>query len=261
MATDSPTLTRRLSWAVTDAVTMSERTLRLTTRNIDALLLAVMLPVMTVLLFVYVFGGAMNTGTDYVNYVVPGIIVLCTGYGSSMTAVAVCQDKVAGIIDRFRSMAILRSAVLIGHVVTSIARNAVSTALVVAVAVLTGFRPSAGLVEWVAAVAILALFVLAVTWVSVAVGVLADSVDAASGYTFFVLFLPYVSSAFVPTETMPSWLRFVAENQPSTPVIETVRGLLMGTPIGASAWLAVAWCLGILVAGCLAASLLFRRAR
>jgi ABC-2 type transport system permease protein len=248
-----------VSWAVADSVTMIQRSLRHSLRNQDALLMAVALPILLMLMFVYVFGGAIDTGTEYVNYVVPGIILLCTGYGAASTAVAVAQDMAEGVMDRFRSLPIHSSAVLTGHVVASLVRNAFSTALVIGVAVLTGFRPTAGPLRWLGAVAVLLLFVLAMSWLSVALGLLARSVEGASGFTFFVLFLPYLSSAFVPTDTMPAVLRVAAEHQPVTPIIETVRGLLFGTPIGSSGWLAVAWCGGMLAVSYAASAVLFRR--
>lgn len=251
--------TARLSWAVADSLTMIQRSLRHSVRNQDALLMAVALPVLLMLLFVDVFGGAIDTGTEYVNYVVPGIILLCTGYGAASTAVAVAQDMAEGVVDRFRSLPIHSSAVLTGHVVASLARNAFSTALVIGVAVLSGFRPTAGPLRWLGTVGVLVLFVLAMSWLSVALGLLARSVEGASGFTFFVLFLPYLSSAFVPTETMPAVLRVVADHQPITPIIETLRGLLLGAPIGSSGWLAAAWCGGLLVVSYTASSVLFRR--
>lgn len=244
---------------VDDSVTMIGRSVRLGVRNLDALLTAIVLPVLLMLLFVFVFGGAIDTGTEYVNYVVPGIVLLCTGFGSASTAVSIAQDLDEGIIDRFRSMPISRSAVLTGHVVASIARNALATAIVVAVALALGFRPQADLGGWLGATGILLLWVLAVTWVSVCFGVLAKSAEAANGYTFMVMFLPYVSSAFVPVDSMPSWLRPVAEHQPVTPVIETVRAMLLGTPIGNSGWLALAWTLGLVAVAFAAAVVLFRR--
>lgn len=246
-------------WAISDSLTMVGRSLRLSVRNPDAMVTAIALPVMLMLLFVYLFGGAIETGTAYVNYVVPGVILLCTSFGASMTAMSVCQDMVDGIIDRFRSMDIASFAVLAGHVAATLVRNVVSTALVIGVALLIGFRPNADVGEWLAVVGLLGLFVLAMAWLSATVGLVAKTPEAASGFTFFVMFLPYASSAFVPVETMPSWLHGFAENQPITPLIETLRGLLMGTPIGNNGWLALAWCLGILVVFFLAATALFRR--
>lgn len=244
---------------MSNAATMVGRSLRLTTRNLDALIPMLTLPVFLMALFVYVFGGAIQTGTDYVDYVVPGLILLCVGFGSAATAVAVTSDMVNGIIDRFRSLPIRDWSVLTGHVVASVARNLVSTALVVGTAFLMGFRPNATLIEWLAAVGVIVLFIAAITWLSAALGLVAKSVESANAVTFFILFLPYVSSAFVPTDSMPTWLQAVAENQPVTPVIETLRGLLVGTPVGDQAWLAIAWCGGLMVVSFAAAAWLFRR--
>jgi ABC-2 type transport system permease protein len=246
-------------WAVDNSLTLIGRSLRISMRNTEALLMAVILPVLLMLLFVYVFGGAIDTGTAYVNYVVPGIIILCAGFGSSTTAVSVAYDMVNGIIDRFRSLPIVSSAVLTGHVVASVARNVVAMVLVIGVALAVGWRPSAGVVEWVAAVGVLVLFMTSISWLAAALGLLVRNVDAASGATFGITFLPYISSAFVPVDTMPSWLRPIAEHQPITPMIETVRGLLMGTPIGSSWWLALVWFGGITVVAFLACVVLFKR--
>lgn len=244
---------------MTVTLTMIGRSLRHLTRSLDVLLLGVVLPVMLLLLFVYVFGGAIATGTAYINYVVPGIILLCAGYGASQTAISVTNDLVRGIIDRFRSLPIPSSSVLSGHVTASLVRNLLSTAIVVGVAWAMGFRPSATPLEWLAALGVLVMFILAMAWLSVVFGLLARTVEGAGGFGFFVLFLPYVSSAFVPTETMPDWLHAFAHHQPVTPIIETLRGLLLGTPIGDSGWLAVAWCAGILVVSYALARILFKR--
>jgi ABC-2 type transport system permease protein len=246
-------------WTVDNSFTLIGRSLRISLRNTEALLMAIALPVLLMLIFVYIFGGAINTGTEYINYVVPGIVILCAGFGSSTTAVSVAYDMVNGIIDRFRSLPIVSSAVLTGHVVASVVRNIVAMVLVIGVALLLGWRPSAGPLGWLAAVGVLVLFMTAISWLAAALGLLFKSVDAAGGATFAVTFLPYISSAFVPVETMPSWLRPVAEHQPITPVVETVRGLLMGTPIGSSWWQALAWFGGITVAAFLAATVLFKR--
>jgi ABC-2 type transport system permease protein len=252
-------LTTRPSSAVRDSLTMVGRCLRLSRRNLDALLMSLMLPVMLMLLFVYIFGGAIHTGTRYVTYIVPGVILLCAGFGSSTTAISVCQDIAGGIIDRFRSMDIGGPAVLAGHVAASVARNAASTVLVLGIAFLIGFRPDAGLLDWLAAAGILLLYILAISWLSAAVGLLARTPEAASGFTFFVMFLPYPSSAFVPINTMPGWLHGFARYQPTTPIIESIRGLLLHTSVGTGPWLAVAWCSGILVASVALCSVLFRR--
>ena len=257
--THSEPTTSTVRWAISDSLTMIQRSIRHSTRQLDSLLVTVALPVLLMLMFVYVFGGAIDRGGGYVNYVVPGIILLCTGFGASTTAVDVATDMTEGIIDRFRSLPILSSAVLTGHVVASVARNAFATVLVIGVAYLTGFRPTAGPVEWLATAGVLLVWVLAMSWLSVCLGLLANSAEAASGFTFFVLFLPYLSSAFVPTDTMPAVLKAIADNQPITPIIETVRGLLIGTPIGSNGWLALAWCGSLLLASYVAASALFRR--
>lgn len=238
---------------------MIGRSVRLSSRNVEALLTSVMLPVILMLLFVYVFGGAISTGGEYVNYVVPGIILLCAAYGAASTAVSVAGDMTNGILDRFRSMPVSSAAVLTGHVTASLARNLVATALVVGVAFAVGWRPDATPVEWFAAIGMVVVFIAGISWLSAAFGLLARSAEAANGFTFILLFLPYLSSAFVPTDTMPAVLRGFAEYQPVTPVIETLRGLWMGTPIGAQVWWALAWSLGIGAASYAAASWLFRR--
>ncbi|HZY29352.1 MAG TPA: ABC transporter permease [Jiangellaceae bacterium] len=230
-------------------------------RDLESLLISVMLPVMLMLLFVYVFGGAIDTGTEYVTYVVPGIILLCAGCGASTTAVSVSADMQTGVVDRFRSLPIVGSAVLTGHVVASMARNVFSTVVIIDVAVLVGFRPEASALGYLGALAMVLLFVLAISWVSVVVGLVAKSVEAASAFTFFVLFLPYVSSAFVPPDTMPAVRHGFADNQPVTPMVETIRALLMGTPVGRSGWTAVAWFGAIAVTAFVASMSLFRRSQ
>jgi ABC-2 type transport system permease protein len=241
---------------------MIDRSIRLSRRNVDTLLVSIVLPVMIMLLFVFVFGGAIETGTDYVNYVVPGIVLLCTGYGASNTAMAVTDDMTSGMIDRLRSLPIRSSAVLTGHVVASVVRNAVTTAIVIGVAVAVGFRPNAAIGEWALAAGLLLLYILGMSWLAAGIGVLARSVESASVFGFFMLFLPYLSSAFVPTHSMPAVLRAIGEHQPITPVIETVRGLLTGTPIGDAGWIALAWCGGLLVVGyAFATSAYVRRSR
>ena len=244
---------------MSDSLTMAGRCLRLSRRNLDAVLTSLLLPVLLMLLFVYLFGGAIQTGGRYVTYVVPGVLLLCAGFGASMTAVSVTTDMTGGIIDRFRSMDVTGPAILAGHVAASVVRNLASTVLVFGVAFLIGFRPNAGPLDWLAAAGVLLLFILAISWLSAAVGLLARSPEAAGGFSFLVMFLPYPSSAFVPIETMPAWIHGFAQHQPVTPVIETLRGLLLGLPVGTSPARAVAWCLGILVASVAASGLLFRR--
>jgi ABC-2 type transport system permease protein len=222
------------------------RSVRHIVRSTDALILSIALPVTVLLLFVYVFGGAIRTDTDYVNYVAPGIILLTAGFGAGLTATAVCADLTDGFMDRLRSMPVRPSSAVTGHVFASMVRNLIVTALVFAVAIAIGFRPQAGPQQWVGAIGIISLYVFTITWIAVILGMVAKNVDAASGFAFFVAFLPYVSSAFVPTDTMPGVLRAVADHQPVTPIIETARRLLLDQPIGNNAWLAVAWCVAIL---------------
>ncbi|MGW9631686.1 ABC transporter permease [Agromyces sp. NPDC055520] len=235
------------------------RSFRHSVRDIDAMLMAVLLPTMLMLMFTFIFGNAIDPSGGYVDYVVPGIILLCAGFGASSTAISVSRDMTTGIIDRFRTMPLRSGAVTTGHVVASLARNLVATGVVIAVALLVGFRPSATPLEWLAVLGLVALYILAITYLFAAIGLAASSPEAASGYGFILLFLPYLSSAFVPVETMPEWLQWVAENQPITPVIETIRGLLMGTPIGDSAWWAIGWCVGIVVVSVIWGGELFRR--
>jgi ABC-2 type transport system permease protein len=244
---------------VSDALIMTGRSLRLSRRNIDALITSMALPVMILLIFVYFFGGAINTGTQYVTYVVPGVLLLCAGFGSANTAMAVTEDLKGGIIDRFRSLDIGGTPILTGHVLASAARNLVATALVLCLAFAIGFRPSATLSSWLAATAILLAYILALSWFSAAIGLFVKSPEAAGGYTFFVSFLPYPSSAFVPTDTMPGWLQGFAAHQPVTKVIEALRGLLLGQPVGATPWVALVWCAGILVVSVGTSGVLFRR--
>jgi ABC-2 type transport system permease protein len=237
---------------------MIGRSLRMSRRNVDSLLTSLMLPVMLMLLFVYLFGGAIQTGTKYVTYVVPGVLLLCAGFGASMTAVSVSHDMAEGIIDRFRSMDIRGTAVIAGHVVASVARNLVSTGLVLGIAFAIGFRPHASVGEWLGALGVLVLFLLAISWFSAAIGLVARSPEAAGGFTFFVSFLPYPSSAFVPVATMPGWIQGFARHQPVTVVVETLRGLLLDIPNRPSAQPAILWCLGILLASMGLSAVLFR---
>jgi ABC-2 type transport system permease protein len=252
-----------LAYAVLDSRVMVRRCVRRSLRDPEAFFTALMLPVVLMLLFVYVFGGALNTGGRYVDYVVPGLIVLCAGFGAGTTAVAVAGDMTNGIVDRFRSMPIRGSAILLGQVVASLARNLTATALVIGVALGIGWRPTNSISHWLAAAGMIVLFVLALSWLAAAAGLLARSVEAANSLTFILMFIPYVSTAFVPAHTMPWVLRGFAEHQPFTPIIETMRGLWMGhTSTGASvaheALIAVAYCLAILAVSYAGASWLFR---
>ncbi|HVU91198.1 MAG TPA: ABC transporter permease [Jatrophihabitans sp.] len=242
-----------------DLRTMIARSLRLSLRNVDALITALALPVILLLIFVYLFDGAISTGTRYVDYVVPGALLVCAGFGVGTTAVSVSSDLASGMVDRFRSMDVRGEAIVAGHVVASVARNLLSTLLLFAVAVPVGFRSSAPPLAWLAALGVFALFVFSLSWLCAAFGVAASSPEAAGGMTFLISFLPYPSSAFVPIDTMPSWLQGFARHQPATCVIDTVRGLLQGGPVASVAGQAVAWSLGITVAGVVLAGALFRR--
>ncbi|MBO0610536.1 ABC transporter permease [Myceligenerans salitolerans] len=249
-----------------DVSTMTVRGLRLVSRDVDAVITAVLLPVVILLMFVLVFGGALDVGTDYINYVTPGVILLAAGFGAANTALAVEHDMSSGMVERLRSMPVTAWTVLSGHVAASLVKNLVTTAIVFGVSILMGFRPDATALEWLAVVGMILLFVGWITWLAALVGVLVRSPDAAGGFSFVVMFLPYVSSAFVPVDTLPSWMRGFAEHQPVTPVIETVRGLLAGDVVpaadpGGAAALAVVWCLVLGVTFAVAAGLAFRARR
>ncbi len=244
-----------LAFALTDSMTMLRRQLRHMQRYVGLTLMLVGMPVVVLLLFAYVFGGTLGAGlgdatggrADYINYVVPGIIIMAVASVAQGTAISVAMDMTEGIIARFRTMAIFRPSVLTGHVLGSMIQTALSLVVVIGVALAIGFRPTAGLLEWIAVVGVLAMVTLAVTWLCVALGLTAKSVETASNTPMPLIILPFLGSGFVPTDTMPVALRWFAEYQPFTPIIETLRGLLMGTPIGSSAALAIAWCAGITV--------------
>jgi ABC-2 type transport system permease protein len=238
---------------------MVNRSLRLSLRNVDSLITAFALPIMLMLMFVYLFGGAIHSGGRYVDYVVPGVLLVCVGFGAATTAVSVSHDLTTGIIDRFRSMDVRGETLINGHVVASVARNLLSSALVFAVALAIGFGPQGDPASWAAAIGILALWLLALSWFAAAIGIVVRSPEAAQGITFLVSFLPYPSSAFVPIHTMPSWLQGFASNQPATAVADTIRALLNGTSPGASEWHAIVWSLGLIAISVALAGGLFHR--
>jgi ABC-2 type transport system permease protein len=244
---------------VSDALTLAGRSVRLSLRQVDAVVTALVLPVMLMLMFVELFGGAIQTGTEYVRYVVPGVLLLCVGFSSATTAVSVCADMTGGIVDRLRSMDVGGAAVLAGHVAASLVRNAASTLLVVAVAFALGFDADASALDWLAALGVLAAYALAISWLAAALGLVAGSPESASGFMFLVMFLPYASSAFVPVETMPAGLQGFAAHQPITPLADALRALLLGTPVGSSAWIGMAWCAAIVAASVAVAGVLFAR--
>ena len=256
-----------LAYAARDSRTMLRRNLRHMWRYPTLTLMVAGLPVVFLLLFVYVFGGTLGAGLGvpgggraaYVEYVTPGIMLMAVAAGSAGTAISVATDMTEGIIARFRTMAIYRPSVLAGHVLGSMIQTMLSVAAVFGVALLIGFRPNATAVEWVATVGVLLAITFAITWLSVAFGLVTKSVEAASNLPTPLVFLPFLGSGFVPTDSMPTALRWFAEYQPFTPVIETLRGLLLGTAIGDSAALAVAWCVAITVASYLWARRAFNR--
>jgi ABC-2 type transport system permease protein len=256
-----------LTYAVRDSATMLRRQLRHIPRYPSMTLQLVGIPIIFLLLFVYVFGGTLGAGlgdlsggrADYVNYVTPGILLMTVATACTGTAISVAMDMTEGIIARFRTMAIARVSVLTGHVVGSLIQTMLSTAVIIGIALLIGFRPTAGLVEWIAAIGVLAMLSFALIWLSVALGMVTKSVESASSLPAPLVFLPFLGSGFVPTDSMPTGLRWFAEYQPFTPVIETLRGLLMGTAIGNNAVIVLAWCAGIALAGYLWAKTLFNR--
>ncbi|MGK5553921.1 ABC transporter permease [Actinomadura kijaniata] len=254
-----------LALAARDSATMTRRQLKRLLRYPSMTVQLVVTPVVILLLFVYVFGGTLGDGlgggrSAYVNYVVPGILLMAAATAATGTAVMVATDMTEGVIARFRTMRISRASVLTGHVVGSVVQQLLSLAFVVGVALAIGFRPDATAVEWLAAAGMLTLFVVAVTWLAVALGLRSPTPEAASNAPMPLVFLPFLGSGFVPTDSMPAVLRWFAEYQPLTPVMETVRGLLLGTPIGGSAAIAAAWCVGIGAASYLWARHTFNKA-
>jgi ABC-2 type transport system permease protein len=249
--------------ALRDSSTMLRRQLKHALRYPGLTLGTLAMPVIFLLLFRYVLGGALGTGigsdADYINYLAPGIILMTVAAASMVTAVSVCTDLTEGIIARFRTMAISRASVLVGHVIGSMIQTMISIALIVGLALLMGFRPTAGFLDWLAALGIIVLLTFAVTWLAVALGALSKNPEGASNLAFPLAFLPFISSTFVPTDSMSAGVRLFAEYQPFTPIIETIRGLLIGTPIGNNAVLAVAWCLAIALIGYFWATKLFNR--
>jgi ABC-2 type transport system permease protein len=226
----------------------------------DTIITVTIMPIAFMLLFVYVFGGAIETGTDnYVNYLLPGILLIAIASGVAYAAYRLFTDLQGGIFERFHSMPIARSSVLWGHVVTSVVSNLISVVVIVLVALLMGFRSSAGPLAWLAVVGILVLFTLTLTWIAVIAGLTAKSTDGASAFSYPIIFLPFVSSAFVPTASMPGPVRAFAENQPVTSIVNTIRALFEQQPVGNDIWIALAWCVGVLLAAYALAMVAYRR--
>lgn len=249
---------------VADTLTLLRRSLRHVTRSVDTIITTAVMPIAFLLLFVYVFGGAIDTGSGvgaggYVDYLLPGILLMTVATGVSYTAFRLYLDLKGGIFERFQSMPIARSAVLWAHVLTSVVANVVSLVVVVLVALLMGFRTGADLLAWLAVAGILLLFTLALTWLAVIPGLTAGSPDGATGFSYPLIFLPFLSSAFVPTDSMPGPVRAFAEHQPVTSIVDTVRGLFAVQPVGDDVWVALAWCVGLLVVAYLLAMATYRR--
>lgn len=233
---------------VSDTTTLLGRSLRHIRRSPDTIITTAAMPIAFLLLFVYVFGGAIDTGgVKYVDYLLPGILLITVASGVSYTAYRLFMDVSGGIFERFQSMPIARSAVLWGHVLTSLVANLAALVLVVVVAVAMGFRSEAGVLAWLAIAAIITLFTLTLTWLAVIPGLTARSPDAVSGFSFPLIFLPFVSSAFVPTSRIPGPVRWFAEHQPVTSIVDTIRNLYAQAPIGTGIWTALGWCVGLLI--------------
>jgi ABC-2 type transport system permease protein len=243
-----------------DTAVLTGRSLSHIMRSPDTIITTAFMPIAFMLLFVYVFGGAIETGSDsYVTYLLPGILLITVASGIAYTAYRLFLDLQGGIFERFQSMPIARSSVLWAHVLTSLVANLVSIAVVVLVALLMGFRSGAGILAWLGVAGILVLFTLALTWLAVIAGLSAKSVDGASAFSYPLIFLPFLSSAFVPTETMPGPVRWFAENQPVTSIVDTIRDLLAQQPVGTDIWVALGWCVGILAIAYLFAMSAYRR--
>src|SRR5512133_1686826 len=239
---------------------MLGRSMRHIFRSLDTIITVTLMPIAFMLLFVYVFGGAIQTGTEkYVNYLLPGILLIAIASGISYTAYRLFLDMQSGIFDRFHSMPVARSAALWGHVLTSLVSNAIWVVVILLVALIMGFRSPAGRLSWLAVAGILALFTLALTWIAAIAGLSAKSVDGSYAFSYPIIFLPFISSAFVPTESMQSGLRAFAENQPVTSIVEAIRALLSGQPVGNDIWIALAWCVGITLVAYLFAMRVYKK--
>jgi ABC-2 type transport system permease protein len=243
-----------------DTAVLLGRSLRHIARSPDTIITTVVTPIAMLLLFVYVLGGAIQAGTGpYVNYLLPGILLITIASGISYTAYRLFLDLQGGIFERFQSMPIARAAVLWAHVLTSLVANLISLVVVLLVALVMGFRSGTGVLGWLAVAGILVLFTLALTWLAVIPGLAASSVDGASAFAYPLIFLPFISSAFVPTASMPGPVRAFAENQPVTSIVNTLRALFTEQPVGAGIWTALAWCVGLLVVAFVFAGITYRR--
>ena len=243
-----------------DTAVLTGRSLRHILRSPDTIITTTIMPIAFMLLFVYVFGGSINSGSDsYVNYLLPGILLITIASSISYTAFRLFMDMQGGIFERFQSLPIARSSVLWAHVLTSLVASLISVVVVVLVALIMGFRSGAGVLAWLAVAGILILFTLALTWLAVIAGLSAKTVDGASAFSYPLIFLPFISSAFVLTQTMPGPVRAFAENQPVTPIVDAIRDLYTQQPVSTDIWVALAWCLGILIVAYALAMTTYRR--
>ncbi len=243
-----------------DTAVLTGRSLRHILRSPDTIITTAVTPVAIMILFVFVFGGAIDTGSySYIDYMLPGILLITIASGIAYTAYRLFMDMQGGIFERFQSMPIARSSALWAHVLTSLVANTISLVIVIGVAFIMGFRTGAGVLAWLAVAGILILFTLALTWLAVIAGLSAKTVDGASAFSYPLIFLPFISSAFVPTDTMPAPVAWFAENQPVTPIVNTIRDLFANQPVGDDIWIALAWCVGILVVAYFAAMAIYRR--
>jgi ABC-2 type transport system permease protein len=250
-----------LTWAINDAWEMTRRSIRHIIRSLDQVMSLILFPIMFMLLNRYVLGGAIDTGdVSYANYLFAGILVQTLAFGANYTTINLAVDMKEGIVDRFRSLPMASSALLVGHVTADLVRNVISGVIIILVGLLVGFRPSASLKDWILVAGLALLFTLAISWLSAILGLMVKSLEAAQWIGFVFIFpLTFISSAFVPTDTMPPALQAFAENQPLTHVINAIRSLLVGTPMGNSGWLAVVWCVGIIAVAAPLAVWMFRR--
>jgi ABC-2 type transport system permease protein len=248
------------SHVLADTGVLTGRSLRHILRSPDTIITTAVTPIALMLLFVFVFGGAISTGTDqsYLDFMLPGILLITVASGIAYTAYRLFLDMQGGLFERFQSMPIARSSVLWAHVLTSLVANLIAVALVIGVALLMGFRTGAGPLAWLAVIGIIALFTLALTWIAVIAGLSAKTVDGASAFSYPLIFLPFISSAFAPTDSMPGPVAWFAENQPVTSIVNTIRALFSQQPVGGEIWIALAWMVGILIAAYIGAIVIYR---
>ncbi|OLT36169.1 ABC transporter permease [Rhodococcus sp. CUA-806] len=248
------------TYTYADTVVLTRRSLRHVLRSPDTIITTAITPVALMLLFVYVFGGAIDTGSEsYLNFMLPGILLITIASGIAYTSYRLFMDMQGGIFERFQSMPITRSSALWAHVLTSLVANATSLVIVIGVALIMGFRTGASVLAWLAVAGILIMFTLALTWVAVIAGLSAKTIDGAGGFAYPLIFLPFVSSAFVPTDTMPGPVSWFAENQPVTSIVDTIRALFAQQPVGNDIWIALGWCIGILAVAYAAATAIYKR--